>query len=126
MMMVLCPMAGSLAFTSPGDELCEVVSRCLPHRQLWVSNLSKVASSLKWVLTCDLPVARQLGTEHTPTPVAYLGVDMERCPPPSGQRLIFYRVIIYIAKIMGLLHAIRVQRKVRYFIHHSQRDIELN
>ena len=30
-------------FTPPGDEMCEVASRCLPHRQLWVSNFSKVA-----------------------------------------------------------------------------------
>src|SRR6218665_4098271 len=44
MMMVLCPKAGSWDFTPPGDEMSEVVSRCLPHRQLWVSNLSKVAT----------------------------------------------------------------------------------
>src|SRR6218665_3759028 len=44
MMMVLCPKAGSLAFTPPGDEMSEAVSRCLPHRQLWVSNLSKVTT----------------------------------------------------------------------------------
>src|SRR6218665_1502995 len=42
MMMVLCPKAGSLAFTPPGDEMSEVVSRCLIYRQLWVSYLSKV------------------------------------------------------------------------------------
>src|SRR5688572_7539267 len=28
----------------PRDEMSEVVSRCLPHRQLWVSNLSMVAT----------------------------------------------------------------------------------
>src|SRR6218665_3205989 len=44
MMMVLCPKAGLLAFTPPGDEMSEVVSRCLFHRQLWVSNLSKVST----------------------------------------------------------------------------------
>jgi len=33
-MMVLCPKPGSLAFTPPGDEMSEVVSHCLPHRQL--------------------------------------------------------------------------------------------
>src|SRR6218665_712751 len=44
MMMVLCPKAGSLALTPPGDEMSEVVSRCLPLRQLWASNLSKVAT----------------------------------------------------------------------------------
>jgi len=48
-MMVLCPKAGSLAFTPPGDEMSEVVSRCLPHRQLWVSNLSKVATQWREV-----------------------------------------------------------------------------
>src|SRR6218665_1707890 len=49
MMMVLCPKAGSWAFTPPGDEMSEVVSRCLPHRQLWVSNLSKVATQWREV-----------------------------------------------------------------------------
>src|SRR6218665_1523314 len=44
MMMVLYLNAGLLAFTPPGDEMSEVVSRCLPHRQLWVSNLSNVAT----------------------------------------------------------------------------------
>ena len=47
MMMVLCPKAGSLDFTPTGDEMSEVVSRCLPHRQLWVSNLSKVV--MQWL-----------------------------------------------------------------------------
>ena len=46
MMMVLCPQAGSLAFTPPGDEMREVASHCLLPRQLWVSNLSKVA--MQW------------------------------------------------------------------------------
>src|SRR6218665_219414 len=49
LMMVLCRKAGSLAFTPPGDEMSEVVSRCLPHRQLWVSNLSKVATQWREV-----------------------------------------------------------------------------
>src|SRR6218665_2488863 len=49
MMMVLCPKAGSLAFTPPGDEMSEVVSRCLPHRQLRVSNLSKVVTQWREV-----------------------------------------------------------------------------
>jgi len=44
MMIVLCPEAGSLAFTPAGDKMSEVVSRCLPHRQLGVSDLSKVAT----------------------------------------------------------------------------------
>src|SRR6218665_2294056 len=49
MIFVLCPKAGSLAFTPSGDEISEVVSRCLPHRQLWVSNLSKVATQWREV-----------------------------------------------------------------------------
>jgi len=44
MTMVLCPKAGLLAFTPPRDEMSEVVSLCFPHRQLWVSNLSKAAT----------------------------------------------------------------------------------
>jgi len=47
MMMVLCPKAGSLASMPSGDEMSEEVSHCLPHRQSWVSNLSKVA--LQWL-----------------------------------------------------------------------------
>jgi len=50
---------------------------------------------------------------------------MERCPPPSEQRLIFFSMH-YITKKMGLLHGSRDQRKVRYFIHYSHRDIELD
>ena len=42
--MVLCPKEGSLVFTPPADEMSEVVSHCFPHRQLWVSNLSKIAT----------------------------------------------------------------------------------
>ena len=44
MIMILGPNEDSLAFTPPGDEMSEVVSRRLPHRQLWVRNLSKVAT----------------------------------------------------------------------------------
>src|SRR6218665_2536065 len=33
-----------IEFTPPGNEMSEVVSCCLPHRQLWMSNLSKVDS----------------------------------------------------------------------------------
>lgn len=33
-------------FTPPGDEASEVVSHCLDQRQLWLSNLSKVAYAL--------------------------------------------------------------------------------
>jgi len=35
---------GFLPEGNSGDEMSEVVSRCLPHRQLWVSNLSKVTT----------------------------------------------------------------------------------
>src|SRR6218665_3680002 len=51
---------------------------------------------------------------------------MERCPPPSRRPVFFQHILIYIAKIMGLLHGSRVQRKVRYFIYYSHRDIELD
>src|SRR6218665_2223505 len=54
MMMVLCPKTGSLAFTPPRDEMSEVVSHCLPHRQLWVSNLSKVATQWLEEVEIDL------------------------------------------------------------------------
>src|SRR6218665_2213017 len=44
------------------------------------------------------------------------GVDIKPFPPPSRPFLVvFHHVIICIAKIMGLLHASGVQRKVRYF-----------
>ena len=46
-MMAFCPKASLLAFTPPRDEMNEVLSRFLPHRQLWVSNLSQVA--VQWL-----------------------------------------------------------------------------
>src|SRR6218665_2743749 len=55
MMMVLCPKAGSLPFTPPGDEMSEVIFRCLTHRQLWVSNLSKVATQWREVDSIPRP-----------------------------------------------------------------------
>ena len=39
----LMMMTMMMTLTPPGDEMSEVVSRCLPRRQLLVSNLSKVA-----------------------------------------------------------------------------------
>jgi len=42
--MFVCLKAGSLALTPPGDKMSEVVSHCLPHRQLRVKNLSKVTA----------------------------------------------------------------------------------
>src|SRR6218665_3868069 len=33
-----------IGFYATVDEMGEVVSRCLPHRQLWASNLSKVTT----------------------------------------------------------------------------------
>ena len=38
------PEGRFIGFTPPGDETSEVASRCLPHRQLWVSHFSKVAT----------------------------------------------------------------------------------
>jgi len=48
MMVILCPKAGSLAFTPPGNEMSEVVSRCFPHRQLWMSPRS-LRSELRYM-----------------------------------------------------------------------------
>jgi len=42
--MVLCPTVDSLAFTPPDDEMSEMVYRCVSHSQLWMNNLSKVAT----------------------------------------------------------------------------------
>ena len=50
---------------------------------------------------------------------------MERCPPPSGRRLIFSACNNLYRENNGLV-ASRVQRKVRYFIHYSDKDIELD
>src|SRR6218665_943803 len=66
MMMILCPKAGSLAFTPPGDEMSEVVSCCLPHRQLRMSYLSKVPT--QWLEVDFEPTTLRLqSTEHTLT-----------------------------------------------------------
>src|SRR6218665_3911905 len=50
--------------------------------------------------------------------------------PLPGDDSYFQQVIIYIAKnnelVGNLLHASRVQMKVRYFIHYSHRDLELD
>ena len=43
-MMSSSSKAVTLAFMPPGDEMSEVVSLCLPHKELWVSNLSRVAT----------------------------------------------------------------------------------
>src|SRR6218665_2354021 len=85
MMMVLCPKAGSVAFMPPGDEMREVVSRCLPHRQLWVSILSKVAT--QWLELDSNPrpfgcKSRHIPT-HTPTPprsICLYTTDSHRTP----------------------------------------------
>jgi len=42
--------AGSLALSCPRDEMSEVVSRCLPRRQLWVSNLSVACGRFESVI----------------------------------------------------------------------------
>ena len=47
MMMSSLAKGGSIGFMPSGDDMSEVVSRCLPHRQLWVSNLSRVA--MQWL-----------------------------------------------------------------------------
>jgi len=74
MMKVLCPKAGSLAFMPSEDEISEVVSCCLPHRLLWVSNLSKV--TMQWleveIRTCDPLVARHRTYPYT---TAYIPVE---------------------------------------------------
>jgi len=72
LMMVFCPKAGSLAFMPPEDEMSEVVSRCLPQRQLWVSNLSKVAK--QW-LEVDL-ILRPSGYKAQNIPLHHLICDL--------------------------------------------------
>src|SRR6218665_1833809 len=63
MMVVLCPKAGSFVFTRPGDEISEVVSRCLLYRTTCPRSLR---SGLRKIRTRDPP--RLQGTEHPPTP----------------------------------------------------------
>ena len=67
MMMVLCPKAGSMVFMPPGDEMSEVASHCLPLRQLWVSNLSKVTTQWLEVDSNLRPFGLQ-GREHSSAP----------------------------------------------------------
>ena len=68
MMMVLCSKAGPLAFTPPGDEMSDIVSRCLLHKQLQVSNLSNVATHAVTLGRFKPATFRLQGTEHPPTP----------------------------------------------------------
>src|SRR6218665_1241904 len=71
---VLCPKAGSLAFMPPWDEMSELVSRCLLHRQLWVSNLSKVAT--QWSEVDSNP--RLSGCKAQTIPIQYYGVPARK------------------------------------------------
>ena len=52
-------------YAIPGYEMREVVSLCLPHRQLWVNNLSKVAT--QW-LEVDSNL-RPFGCKAPPRPI---------------------------------------------------------
>src|SRR6218665_1229135 len=76
MMMILCLKAGSLAFTPPEDEMSEVASHCPPHRQLWVSNLSKVAT--QW-LEVDLNLQPRYKTYRYTTTVAISLPFIDQC-----------------------------------------------
>src|SRR6218665_1970467 len=76
-MMVLCPKAGSLAFTPPGNEMSEVVSRCLPHRQL-----SKVATWLAARTGFEPATVRSTGIDYTnapPSPIIIIIIINENC-----------------------------------------------
>lgn len=48
----------SIGFMPPWDEMSGVVFRCLPHRQIWVSNLSKFATHR---LEVHIAIIRVLG-----------------------------------------------------------------
>jgi len=59
--------------------------------------------------------------------VAYLGVGHGAMFTSFRATINFFQhAIIYIAKIMALLHESQVKRKIRYFILYSHRDIELH
>src|SRR6218665_1566434 len=66
MMMILCPKAGSLAFTPPGDEMSEVVSCCLPQ-SIMGEQLVQGRYAVAWG-RFEPATFRLQGTEHTPTP----------------------------------------------------------
>ena len=68
------PKAGSWAFTPPGDEMSEVVSGCFPHRQLWMSNLSKVDT--QW-----------LEVNSNPQPS---GCKAQNIPPHHASHTVYY------------------------------------
>src|SRR6218665_1398092 len=59
--------------------MSEVVSRCLPHRQLWVSNLSKVATQWREV-------------DSNPRP---FGCKAQNLPLHHGVPLLLYYIILY-------------------------------
>jgi len=95
---------------------------CIPDHMILYFITKTTITLLNEILYCTL-----LHLSVMPSPSGgFRGVDMEQCPPPSGRPVFFQHVVIYIAKIMGLLHGSRVQRKVRYFIYYSHRDIELD
>ena len=84
---VLCPKAGSLAFTPSRDKMSEVVSSCLPHRQLWLINLSKVAT--QWLEVDSNLRPSSCKTQNIPLP--------NRIPstPPQIFRVI-YSALFYV------------------------------
>src|SRR6218665_3474669 len=106
MMIVLCPKAGSLAFTPPGDEMSEVVSRCLPHRQLWVSNLSKVATQWREVDSNPRPFgckAQNLPLHHgVPSKHSKHSMNYYFCWHGSGACYVFSdAVVVYLSETDG-------------------------
>src|SRR6218665_388099 len=78
-MMVLCPKAGSLAFMPLGNETSEVACHCLSHRQLWVSNLSKVAT---WWPELEGPMVTRHRTYHRVIPA-----QLNKCLPLDHLRI---------------------------------------
>ena len=74
MMMGLFQKADSLAFTPAGDEMSEVVSRYLPHRQLWWTTCPRsLHSGLRLIRTNDPSVTNHRTYRYT---TASLDFDM--------------------------------------------------
>ena len=77
--------ASSLALTQPRDKMSGVVSRCLPHRQLRVGYISKVATQWLEVYSNTRPLdctAQNIPLHHR---VPYT-VDVKNVDPKNKNR----------------------------------------
>ena len=71
MMMMFMSSQPETAGLLAGNEISDVVSRCLFHRQLWISSLSMQGRYLEVSVGFEPATFRSQDTEHTTGPLRY-------------------------------------------------------